>query len=86
VSVYPVEEEVSSLFGSQVAQRGRQHAIDIRKTENRGWGKFFDVNSMPDTHLVLGVFAAEFIPKGTFLGIYSGELLLDVEAEVRAEK
>jgi [histone H3]-lysine9 N-trimethyltransferase SUV39H len=73
-------------FGSQVAQRGRQHAIDIRKTVNRGWGKNFDVNSVPGTHLVLGVFAAEFIPKGTFLGIYSGELLLEKEAEIRAEK
>jgi histone-lysine N-methyltransferase SUV39H len=73
-------------FGFQVAQRGRQYAIDIRKTVNRGWGKIFDANRTAGAHLVLGVFAAEFIPKGTFLGIYSGELLLDMEAEIRAEK
>lgn len=30
-----------------------------------------------------GVFAAEYIPTGSFIGLYSGELLLDAEAELR---
>ncbi|KAG8813896.1 hypothetical protein FRC17_001398 [Serendipita sp. 399] len=57
----------ATYCNNRVVQNGRKHAIDIRKTVNRGWG----------------VFAAESIPRGTYIGIYAGELLLDAEAEVR---
>lgn len=40
----------------------------IKKTRKKGWG----------------VFAAERIPKGMFIGIYSGELLGHAESEERA--
>lgn len=40
----------------------------IKKTQKKGWG----------------VFAAERIPKGMFIGIYSGELLGHEESEERA--
>lgn len=55
---------------NRVVQRGRRHALEIRKTSNRGWG----------------VFAKEPIPAGSFIGVYSGELLLDAEAEVRGKE
>ncbi|KIM29229.1 hypothetical protein M408DRAFT_68124 [Serendipita vermifera MAFF 305830] len=54
---------------NRVTQKGRRCALEIRKTEKRGWG----------------VFAAEDIPSGTYLGVYSGELLTDEEAEVRGK-
>lgn len=41
--------------------------IALEKTVNKGWG----------------VVAMEAIPAGSFLGVYSGELLLPCELEVR---
>lgn len=43
--------------------------LSIKKTKHKGWG----------------VFAEEDIPFGTFIGIYSGELLTDVVADVRGK-
>jgi len=47
--------------------RGRKTSIDLFKTRNKGWG----------------VRARERIPKGTFLGVYSGELITEAESERR---
>ncbi|KAI5124401.1 hypothetical protein M0805_008286 [Coniferiporia weirii] len=52
---------------NRVVQHGRKCHVNIVKTANKGWG----------------VFAGKRIPKGTFIGIYSGELLLEEEAEMR---
>jgi hypothetical protein len=38
------------------------------------------------THSHEGVFAGENIPKGSFLGVYAGELLLDAEGDVRGKQ
>ncbi|KAJ3997135.1 hypothetical protein F5050DRAFT_1479922 [Lentinula boryana] len=68
--------ECNSLCGcderclNRVVGRGRKIPIMIQKTRRKGWG----------------VFACCFIPKGTFIGIYSGELLGHEESEERAIK
>lgn len=56
-----------SVKGLQVAQYGRTKRIALEKTVNKGWG----------------VVAMEPIPAGSFLGVYSGELLLPCELDVR---
>ncbi|KAJ3512652.1 hypothetical protein NLJ89_g3406 [Agrocybe chaxingu] len=73
VAGYPVFE-CNELCGcseecrNRVVQHGRKVEVHIRKTESKGWG----------------VFAGDKkIPQGTFIGIYSGELLLDTEAHAR---
>ncbi|EJD04424.1 uncharacterized protein FOMMEDRAFT_167613 [Fomitiporia mediterranea MF3/22] len=55
---------------NRVVQHGRQCHINIVKTKRKGWG----------------IFAGKKIPKGTFIGIYSGELLVDEEAHRRGLK
>ncbi|KAJ3709979.1 hypothetical protein C8R42DRAFT_597917 [Lentinula raphanica] len=68
--------ECNSLCGcgeecrNRVVSRGRQVPITLKKTHKKGWG----------------VFASSVIPKGTFIGIYSGELLGHEESEERAIK
>ncbi|KAJ6617569.1 hypothetical protein B0H10DRAFT_1308305 [Mycena sp. CBHHK59/15] len=52
---------------NRVVQHGRKCAVEIRKTPRKGWG----------------VFAAKKIPKGTFIGVYSGEFLRDDVSEQR---
>ncbi|KAH8080289.1 SET domain-containing protein [Cristinia sonorae] len=52
---------------NRVVQHGRQVAVNIQKTANKGWG----------------IFAAQYIPAHTFLGIYSGEYVTDREGEHR---
>ncbi|KAI0000464.1 hypothetical protein BJV77DRAFT_939222 [Russula vinacea] len=52
-------------------QHGRQHAVNIRKTTNKGWGIFA---------------GRQRIPKGSFIGIYAGELLSENEGEERGIK
>ncbi|KAG9004966.1 hypothetical protein FRB94_001935 [Tulasnella sp. JGI-2019a] len=54
---------------NKVVQNGRKVRLSLKKTKHKGWG----------------VFAEEDIPYGTFIGIYSGELLTDAEAHVRGE-
>ncbi|THH04749.1 hypothetical protein EW145_g5290 [Phellinidium pouzarii] len=54
---------------NRVVQLGRKCLVDIVKTEKKGWG----------------VFAGKKISKGTFIGIYSGELLIEEEAEMRGK-
>ncbi|KAI0342079.1 SET domain-containing protein [Trametopsis cervina] len=54
---------------NRVVQHGREHAINIKMTEHKGWG----------------VFAAVRIPKNTFIGIYAGEFLTDTEGERRGK-
>ncbi|KAL5495686.1 hypothetical protein ACEPAI_1149 [Sanghuangporus weigelae] len=49
---------------NRVAQLGRQCHVNIVKTKNKGWG----------------VFAGKKIQKGTYIGIYSGEILLQSES------
>ncbi|THH16578.1 hypothetical protein EW146_g4087 [Bondarzewia mesenterica] len=56
---------------NRVVQNGRKHVIDIRKTEHKGWGVFAGPKK---------------IPKGSFVGIYAGELITDVTAEERGKK
>ncbi|KAJ3783666.1 SET domain-containing protein [Lentinula aff. detonsa] len=55
---------------NRVVSRGRKIPIALQKTRRKGWG----------------VFARCLIPKGTFIGIYSGELLGHEESEERALK
>ncbi|GAA0154619.1 histone modifying enzyme [Lithospermum erythrorhizon] len=52
---------------NRVAQRGPSIQLEIFKTESRGWG----------------VRSLSFIPSGTFICEYTGELLEDKEAEQR---
>ncbi|KAF8326518.1 uncharacterized protein EI90DRAFT_3146450 [Cantharellus anzutake] len=52
---------------NRVVQRGRRARISIKKTKNKGWG----------------VFAQEHIKEHQFIGIYSGELITENEAEAR---
>lgn len=52
---------------NRVVQGGRQVAIRLQKTKNKGWG----------------VFASQKIPMGTYIGIYAGELLTEEEGEKR---
>jgi histone-lysine N-methyltransferase SUV39H len=53
-----------------VVQHGRTVAVTIQKTEKKGWGVFA---------------GSKKIPSGTFLGIYSGELLNNEESEERGK-
>jgi len=70
---YPVFE-CNDLCGcgdecrNRVVQHGRKVQVSIRKTENKGWGVFAGNKK---------------IPMGTFIGIYSGELLTDTVAHER---
>ncbi|KAF8218270.1 hypothetical protein K438DRAFT_2039046 [Mycena galopus ATCC 62051] len=52
---------------NRVVQHGRKCHVAIKKTVSKGWG----------------VFATKRIPKGTFIGIYSGEFLRDEICERR---
>ncbi|KZT28936.1 SET domain-containing protein [Neolentinus lepideus HHB14362 ss-1] len=73
---YPIFEcndlcSCSDECRNRVVQHGRKCSINIVKTKEKGWG----------------VFAGEKpIPEGTYLGIYSGELLSDAEGEERGLK
>ncbi|KIK61605.1 hypothetical protein GYMLUDRAFT_568043 [Collybiopsis luxurians FD-317 M1] len=55
---------------NRVVGEGRKCKVMIKKTKDKGWG----------------VFACERIPRGTFIGIYSGELLGHEESEKRGIK
>ncbi|KZS98529.1 SET domain-containing protein [Sistotremastrum niveocremeum HHB9708] len=59
----------SSECQNRVVQKGRQCSISLRKTKNKGWG----------------VFAEKRILRGTFIGIYAGELLVQREAHRRGK-
>ncbi|KJA17689.1 hypothetical protein HYPSUDRAFT_146188 [Hypholoma sublateritium FD-334 SS-4] len=52
---------------NRVVQHGRKVSVSIKKTHLKGWG----------------VFATKKILAGTFIGIYSGELITDVVAHKR---
>jgi [histone H3]-lysine9 N-trimethyltransferase SUV39H len=52
----------------QVVQNGRKCEVIIFKTREKGWG----VKN-----------GKKKIPMGSFIGIYSGEILLDDESELR---
>ncbi|KAI9225352.1 MAG: hypothetical protein DHS80DRAFT_3221, partial [Piptocephalis tieghemiana] len=54
----------------RVVQHGRKVKVEIFRTADRGWG----------------VRAAEFIPYGTFIGLYLGEVVTVEEATRRAER
>jgi len=56
---------------NRVVQQGRKVPVNIGKTETKGWGVFA---------------GAKKIPEGTFIGIYSGELLTDNVAHERGIK
>ncbi|KAI0048299.1 SET domain-containing protein [Auriscalpium vulgare] len=56
---------------NRVVQRGRKHMVNIRKTKDKGWGVFA---------------GSKKIPKGSFIGIYAGELLTDSEGDERGIK
>ncbi|PPQ90172.1 hypothetical protein CVT25_012483 [Psilocybe cyanescens] len=70
---YPVFE-CNDLCGcgdecrNRVVQHGRTVEVVIKKTQYKGWGIFA---------------GSKKIPRGTFIGIYSGELLTDEEAHNR---
>lgn len=53
---------------NRVVQRGRRYAINIKRTEFKGWGVFN---------------GPKRIPKGSFIGIYAGELLTVEESDRR---
>ncbi|KAK0199904.1 hypothetical protein DFS33DRAFT_1376289 [Desarmillaria ectypa] len=54
---------------NRVVQNGRKIPVKIAKTENKGWGVFYS--------------GTKRIPRGTFVGIYAGEILTEEEAEMR---
>ncbi|KAK0473376.1 hypothetical protein IW261DRAFT_1504040 [Armillaria novae-zelandiae] len=54
---------------NRVVQNGRKIPIKIAKTEKKGWGVFYS--------------GTRRIPKGTFVGIYAGEIITWEEAEMR---
>ncbi|KIY50204.1 SET domain-containing protein [Fistulina hepatica ATCC 64428] len=56
---------------NRVVQHGRKVQVNIRKTLKKGWGVFNGDNT---------------IHSGTFIGIYSGELITDAEGERRGQK
>lgn len=64
------QSSMKSTADVQIIQRGRSKdtELDLFKTHQKGWG----------------VKARYDIPKGTFLGIYSGELVPDYESERRS--
>ena len=68
---------------SQVVQHGRKCVVNIVKTAEKGWGMHPVVKIALNSCLTLpsicsGVFAGpKKIPAGTFVGIYSGELLCE---------
>ncbi|KAH6869029.1 hypothetical protein BKA70DRAFT_1132083 [Coprinopsis sp. MPI-PUGE-AT-0042] len=72
---YPIFE-CNALCGcdadcrNRVVQNGRRVAVSIKKTKGKGWGVFAGPKK---------------IPKGQFLGIYSGELLSSDESQRRGE-
>ncbi|KAI0074156.1 hypothetical protein K474DRAFT_87506 [Panus rudis PR-1116 ss-1] len=53
---------------NRVVQHGRQVAINIQKTRDKGWGIFA---------------REEYIPANTFIGVYSGEFITEDEAHER---
>ncbi|KAF9043087.1 hypothetical protein BJ165DRAFT_1348945 [Panaeolus papilionaceus] len=56
---------------NRVVQHGRKVEVNIQKTPEKGWG----------------IFAGEKkIPRGTFIGIYAGEIITNSEAHVRGVK
>ncbi|KAF8504274.1 hypothetical protein JB92DRAFT_2794007 [Gautieria morchelliformis] len=61
--------ECSEDCMNRVIQRGRRHGISIIHTKTKGWG----------------VFADEKIPRGTYMGIYAGEMVLESEANERGK-
>ncbi|KAF5366228.1 hypothetical protein D9758_005768 [Tetrapyrgos nigripes] len=69
--------ECNSLCGcdedcvNRVVQNGRKYEVKIGKTVDKGWGAFN---------------GSKEIPRGTFIGIYSGELLADADPEERGKK
>ena len=71
------------LDSVQVVQNGRKVQVNIVKTEKKGWGKssFSSSNSFSSKNA--GVFSGEKMEAGTFLGIYSGELITEAIGESR---
>lgn len=67
-------------------QRGRKQNADVEifKTEKKGWGRLAWGGSGHANDP--GVRARGTIERGTFLGIYSGELITDAESERRASE
>lgn len=53
---------------NRVVQRGRRYAVNIKRTETKGWGVFNGPKK---------------IPEGSFIGIYAGELLTVEESDHR---
>lgn len=53
---------------NRVVQRGRKYAVNIKRTETKGWGVFNGPKK---------------IPGGSFIGIYAGELLTVEESDRR---
>lgn len=71
----------------QVLQQGRKHAITIKKTKTKGWGAVETSASILISFLTpvsSGVFAKETIPAGSYIGVYTGELLTEGFAGKRA--
>ncbi|GAV05619.1 hypothetical protein RvY_15719 [Ramazzottius varieornatus] len=56
--------------GNRVVQKGVTCSFQVQKTQNRGWG----------------LFAASFIPEGSYLGDYCGEIIRDEEANERKHR
>ncbi|KAF9781317.1 hypothetical protein BJ322DRAFT_1080401 [Thelephora terrestris] len=59
--------QCTSKCRNRVVQNGRKVKVNIVKTEKKGWG----------------VFAGERMEAGTFLGIYSGELITEATGDAR---
>lgn len=71
-----------------MVQQGRQSVIGIVKTEKKGWGKdLLRQSEMPKSadSSCAGVFncGEKSIPRGSYIGIYAGELISEAEAQRR---
>lgn len=73
---------------NRVIQRGRQKTapVDLFKTRKKGWGvqvRDIDRNRYRDPAQRHRLRDEGIIPRGTFLGIYTGELITEAESERR---
>lgn len=85
VRLHQILRDIANLLCLKVVQHGRQYAVNIRKTTNKGWGMSLNIVILCYLKpVLLGVFAGrQKIPKGSFIGIYAGELLTENEGEER---
>lgn len=73
---------------NRVVQHGRQIPLDIFKTTNRGWGKFYQHSESDFDKFALhniGVRSPWKLPRGQFVDTYRGEVITNAESNARGE-